>query len=182
MAKRDAGDRFYSVWATAWGPMGAVMGECGMRRVVLPHYSFDDLLQLLAWEHPSATRNDQAFGELASFARDYFNGKPADFSIIPCDLPSPATLSGAVLRACRSIPYGRTRSYVALAESIGRPDAAQAVAAALGKNPVPLVAPCHRVTYADGRLGGFSAPGGVELKRRMLELERRAIGPIASGH
>ena len=86
---------------------------------------------------------------------------------------SPATLTGKVLAACRKIPYGQTRSYGSLAQEIDAPDAARAVAAALGKNPIPLVVPCHRVTYSDGRPGGFSAAGGVALKLRMLALEKR---------
>jgi methylated-DNA-[protein]-cysteine S-methyltransferase len=78
-----------------------------------------------------------------------------------------------VLAACRKIPYGQTRSYGAIAKEIDAPDAARAVASALGKNPIPLVVPCHRVVYSDGRAGGFSSPGGVDLKLRMLAIEKR---------
>jgi len=164
---------FYAVWATPWGPMGAAAGPRGLRRVELPHYQPNDLAELLAWEHPGAIRDEKPFELLIRLSRDYFNGRKADFDEIPCDLPGEATFSGKVLRACRAIPYARTMSYSALACRIGRDDAARAVAAAMGKNPIPLVIPCHRVTYADGRPGGFSAAGGVQLKQRMLALEAR---------
>lgn len=166
----------YAVWPTAWGPMGAATVARGICRVELPHYPANPLRELLAWEFPGAAQDEAPFEQLVALSREYFNGKGADFASIACELPGEGSFAGKVLRACRAIPYGRTQSYHALAESIGRPDAARAVAAALGANPVPLVVPCHRVTYADGRIGGFSAAGGEELKRRMLELERGAAG------
>ena len=169
-AKRDE-SLFFDVWATAWGPMGAVASPAGLRRVVLPHFEFNDLVELLAWEHAGATRNTAPFEALIDLSRGYFNARPVDFDDILCDLPKESTFAGTVLRACREIPYGRTLSYSQLAMQIGREDAAHAVATAMGRNPVPLVVPCHRVTYADGRAGGFSAPGGPELKQRMLDLE-----------
>jgi methylated-DNA-[protein]-cysteine S-methyltransferase len=171
--KASAADRWYAVWATAWGPIGGVMGAAGLRRLVLPHYGRNDLGELLAWEHPGAARDEGPFAEIVRLSREYFDGRVVDFAQVPCELPRPGTLGGQVLRACREIPYGQTRSYGRLAESIRRPDAARAVAAALGRNPTPLVVPCHRVTYADGRPGGFSAPGGTQLKQRLLALEAR---------
>ena len=64
-----------------------------------------------------------------------------------------------------------TRSYGEVARSIGRPDGARDVGAALAANPTPIIVPCHRVVAANGALTGFSAPGGLATKRRMLELE-----------
>jgi methylated-DNA-[protein]-cysteine S-methyltransferase len=69
----------------------------------------------------------------------------------------------------REIPYGETRTYKWLAEKIGRPHAFRAVGNALGKNPIPIIYPCHRVVETDGSIGGYSA--GVDIKRRLLELE-----------
>jgi len=166
----------YAVWTTAWGPMGAVCGPEGVGRIVLPHYEFDQLEKLLRWEHPGARRDEAPLVALIDRTRRYFNAEVVDFDDIPCRMPGATTFAGRVHRAARTIAYGRTRSYSALADQIGRPEAARAVAAAMGRNPLPLIVPCHRVTYADGRAGGFSAPGGVEQKRRLLELERRAIG------
>ena len=77
----------------------------------------------------------------------------------------------AVYGATRTIPAGTTRTYGEIAEAIGRPLGARDVGAALGRNPFPIVVPCHRVVAANGALTGFSAPGGITTKRRMLELE-----------
>ena len=175
MSAAKSPDTAYAVWATAWGPMGAVASAAGLRRIVLPHYQLDDLAALLAWEHPAAKRDERPFEPLIALSREYFNGRRTDFGEIPWDLPPAGSFSGKVLRACREIPYGRTMTYSSLAERIGQPDSARAVGTAIGKNPLPLVIPCHRVVHAGGGPGGFSAPGGVELKKRMLELERTAV-------
>jgi O-6-methylguanine DNA methyltransferase len=82
-----------------------------------------------------------------------------------------------VYRALRGVKRGRTVTYGELAARAG--GGPRAVGGALAANPVPLIVPCHRVVRADGGCGGFSAPGGVALKRRMLELERRC-GPSSS--
>jgi methylated-DNA-[protein]-cysteine S-methyltransferase len=173
MAKATKG-KWYAAWATPWGPMGAVAGEKGLVRVELPHYALDDLRALLGWEHPNAVEDQAPFALLIERSRDYFGGKVADFSDVAVDLPGEGTFAGKVYRACRAIPTGRSMGYRDLSMEIGREDAARAVATALSKNPTPLVIPCHRVTYADGRPGGFSAAGGPDLKARMLDLERRA--------
>ena len=165
----------YAVWPTAWGPMGAAAGAKGICRVIPPHYPADHLRELLAWECPSASLDECPLADLIDLSRDYFNGKAVDFGRVACDLPPESSFTGKVLRAARSIPYGQTRSYHLVAEMIGCPDAARAVATALSKNPMPLVVPCHRVTYADGRCGGFSAPGGEALKKRLLDLEASAL-------
>jgi methylated-DNA-[protein]-cysteine S-methyltransferase len=74
-----------------------------------------------------------------------------------------------VWKTLRKIPYGETRTYKWLAEQIGKPQAFRAVGNALGKNPIPIIFPCHRVIETDGSLGGYS--GGTDLKRRLLEIE-----------
>jgi methylated-DNA-[protein]-cysteine S-methyltransferase len=175
MSESKTQDLRYGIWPTAWGPMGAVAGPQGIIKILLPHYSPTDLEQVLRWENPGASRDDKQgpFEKLADLARAYFNKQSVDFAEVLCVMPSPSTLTGRVLAACRRIPYGQTRSYGAIAKEIDAPDAARAVASALGKNPIPLVVPCHRVVYSDGRGGGFSSPGGVELKLRMLASEKR---------
>jgi len=169
-----ASELVYTVFPTAWGALGAVACGGELISVVLPHYQPDDLEALLTFRHPGAVRSDEAFRELTRLCRAYFNAQVVSFDDIPHRLPAESSFAGKVLRACRAIPYGRTLSYSSLARDINRPEAARAVAAALGKNPVPLVVPCHRVTYSDGRLGGFSAAGGLPLKRRLLDMEARA--------
>ena len=74
-----------------------------------------------------------------------------------------------VWETLKEIPYGETRTYKWLAEKIGKPHAFRAVGNALGKNPIPIIFPCHRVIETDGSLGGYS--GGTDIKRRLLEIE-----------
>jgi len=84
----------------------------------------------------------------------------------------PDSFTGRVMRAMAAIPYGETRTYGELAAALGT--SPRAVGGACGRNPVPLVVPCHRVVRADGGLGGYSAEGGVALKRQLLEHEARS--------
>jgi O-6-methylguanine DNA methyltransferase len=78
----------------------------------------------------------------------------------------------AVWLACMEIPRGQTRSYGWIAKRIGRPGAVRAVGTALGKNPFAPLVPCHRVIKSDGTLGGFSAPGGIKTKIKLLRKEK----------
>lgn len=174
--KKSKGPQWFTVFPTPWGPMGAVAGEAGVCRVVLPHYSTGDLANLLAWEHAGATRDDARFAALADACRSYFNGLPTDFAAVRIDLPAEGTFAGKVYRACMAIPFGRTKSYLELAKSIGRDDAARAVATMMSKNSTPLVVPCHRVIYSSGLPGGFSAAGGEEMKLRLLKHEAARSG------
>src|SRR5439155_15276195 len=90
---------------------------------------------------------------------------------IPLDQRGIDPFSRLVYEATREIRPGTTATYGQIARAIGRPDAARDVGAALARNHVPVIVPCHRVVAASGALTGFSAPGGIETKRRMLELE-----------
>jgi methylated-DNA-[protein]-cysteine S-methyltransferase len=97
-------------------------------------------------------------------------GDKTDLGEIPVNAEGSA-FERDVWQAARRIPCGEVRSYGDIAREIGAPGAAQAVGLALGRNPVPILVPCHRVLASDGRTGGFSAPGGVATKFRILEIE-----------
>jgi methylated-DNA-[protein]-cysteine S-methyltransferase len=101
------------------------------------------------------------------------DGRRADLRDIPVDERVFDELRHTVYAATRDIPPGSTRSYGEVARAIGRLDheGARDVGAALARNPFPIIVPCHRVVAANGALHGFSAPGGLATKRRMLELE-----------
>lgn len=99
--------------------------------------------------------------------RGYFRGERTEFDV-PLVLEG-TSFQGAVWRALSRIPYGETVSYGQVGAWIGRPNASRAVGLACGRNPVPIVVPCHRVIGADGRLVGFG--GGIDLKRRLLDFE-----------
>jgi methylated-DNA-[protein]-cysteine S-methyltransferase len=101
----------------------------------------------------------------------HFSGERQDFSDLPLDLSAGSSFEQAVWRAALAIPCGETRTYGDLARTVGQPGAAQAVGTALGRNPVPILVPCHRILAGAGRSGGFSAPGGVATKFRILEIE-----------
>ena len=99
------------------------------------------------------------------------DGRAVDLGFVILDEDGIDPLRRAVYAATRTISPGLTATYGEIARAIGRPDAARDVGAALARNPFPIVVPCHRVLGANGKLTGFSAPGGLETKRRMLELE-----------
>lgn len=100
---------------------------------------------------------------------EYFAGRRTEFGL-PLDWSLTSGFNRRVLRELvESVPYGSVVGYGELADRVGRPGAAQAVGAAMGSNPLPLVVPCHRVVESDGGLGGFG--GGPETKRKLLALE-----------
>ena len=98
---------------------------------------------------------------------EYFSGRRREFDLPLA--PAGTEFQRAVWTALRAIPYGETISYGELARRLGRPRAARAVGTANGRNPIPIVIPCHRVVGADGSLVGYG--GGLDIKRRLLELE-----------
>ena len=107
------------------------------------------------------------FDEVARQLELYFAGRLRDFALELAPRGTPFQLE--VWESLRRIPYGRTISYGELARYLGRPAASRAVGAANGRNPLPIVVPCHRVIGAGGELTGFG--GGLEIKRALLELE-----------
>ena len=118
---------------------------------------------------PSWRRDDAAFPEAVRELGEYFDGKRRTFDL---DLaPSGTAFQRAVLDALLTIPYGETRSYADIARQVGRPRAVRAVGAANGRNPLPIVIPCHRVIGSNGSLTGFG--GGLDTKRFLLDLETR---------
>ena len=100
---------------------------------------------------------------------EYLSGKRVAFEL-PLDLDGVSDFQRRALTACAGIPYGQTRSYAELARELGQAGAARAVGGAMAHNPLPLIIPCHRVLRSDGGLGGFG--GGLDIKRRLLDLER----------
>ncbi len=104
---------------------------------------------------------------------DYFAGKRREFSL-PLDFVG-TEFQKKVWKALLTIPYGETRSYGQIADQIGNPKAVRAVGAANGKNPISIIAPCHRVIGADGTLTGFA--GGLDAKSCLLQLEGARRGP-----
>ncbi|MFH8622296.1 methylated-DNA--[protein]-cysteine S-methyltransferase [Streptomyces vietnamensis] len=122
---------------------------------------------------------ERASGRLAEATRRldrYFAGEALDFDL-PLDWSLTTGFNRQVLRELAAgVPYGTVVGYGELARRVGQPGAAQAVGAAMGANPLPVVVPCHRVVESDGGLGGFG--GGLETKRQLLALEGVLPAPL----
>jgi len=99
-------------------------------------------------------------------------GEASDLSVVGLDMDGVPEFHRRVYAVARRIPPGATLTYGEIARRLGDPGLARAVGQALGRNPFPIVVPCHRVLAAGGKLGGFSANGGIRTKRRMLTIER----------
>jgi len=105
----------------------------------------------------------------------HLNGALQDFRDIPVDLDGVGPFVRKVCEAAREIPVGQTVTYADLANTLGRPSLARAVGRALGRNPIPLIIPCHRVMAAHGKPGGFSAFGGRVTKAKLLAIEGAVV-------
>lgn len=104
----------------------------------------------------------------AAQLEEYFSGGRKDFSV-PLN-PQGTDFQKKVWRAAEKIKFGQTASYKRIAELVGKPNAARAVGGALGRNPVPILIPCHRIVGANGRLTGFAL--GLDCKKKLLEIEK----------
>lgn len=113
-------------------------------------------------------RDEEALEELAGELGEYFAGNRRRFDVA-VDLTGATSFQREVLQEVREVPYGETATYGELAERLDRSGAGRAVGNALGRNPVPIVIPCHRVVRADGSVGGYTAGSGY--KEQLLELE-----------
>jgi methylated-DNA-[protein]-cysteine S-methyltransferase len=121
---------------------------------------------------PEAENNSRKLGEVQRQVNQYGLGKRRDFEFeLAAEGPE---FDKKVWKALMAIPYGTTTSYGAIAKQVGSPNAARAVGAANGKNPIALIVPCHRVIGANGTLTGYG--GGLPLKRKLLEHEARVSG------
>ena len=151
---------------TALGRCAIRWSEAGVTGVALPS----------ARPHPGPALEDGAvIPEAIRAAIDGITsvmaGERRDLREVALDEGGLDDFRRAVYAATREIGPGTTRSYGEVARAIGRPGDARDVGAALARNPFPIIVPCHRVLAANGALTGFSAPGGLRTKRRMLELE-----------
>jgi methylated-DNA-[protein]-cysteine S-methyltransferase len=160
-------------YASADSPFGTLLlarTPRGLVRLGLPGEDAEELLADLAGKvSPRILEAPASLDEERRELDDYFEGRRHGF-----ELPIDWQLShGFLLRArheIAAIPYGETRTYTDLAREAGNERAVRAAGSACSRNPIPLVVPCHRVLRSDGTLGGYA--GGLEMKRRLLELER----------
>ena len=166
---------------TGWAAFESVLGRCGVAwgpagitGTALPDEP-STVERYLTGRYPEVgvIAPPSTVGDAISRIQEVLAGRSDDdLSDITLDLTGVSEFAAAVYRLAREVPPGRTTTYGALAAQLGGPTVARAVGRALGDNPFPIIVPCHRVTGADGTIGGFSAPGGARTKRRMLLIER----------
>ena len=121
---------------------------------------------------PQPTKGSHVLKDLIN---QYLAGEFVTFNDVRIDNPTTTRFRQSVLDNCRKIRYGETISYGELAKRSGSPNAARAVGNIMKSNRLPLIIPCHRVLASGGKIGGFSAPSGVQLKQTLLHLESKLV-------
>ncbi len=164
----------YHVFESELGYCGIAWCHAGLTRVQLPAADAAEtgrLVQLRMhasiWSGSLPSAIETCVRELQSYAR----GNPVTFANVTLGFDDVPDFNARIYRVLRQIPWGETTTYGALAKSVGEPGAARAVGMAMGRNPWPIIVPCHRVLAAQKKIGGFSAPGGAATKEVLLRLE-----------
>jgi len=178
-AERPLDEPLWShVFETAMGRCGIVWSGQGIVASLLP----DASPERLARRHPAARPVDDLPPHIAHAVdgiRALLGGEPRDLRDVVLDERGIPEFRRQVHALTRAIAPGQTRTYGEIAAALGQPGAARAVGRAEGDNPFAPIVPCHRVMGAGGAPTGFSAPGGIDTKRRLLLIEARAAGQLA---
>jgi len=160
---------YWDAIATPIGRLLVAVSDAGLVRVGFRHTTAPAFTAQLAEQlDADVVRSPARTAHAVRQLRAYFAGRLRSFEL-PVDLGGLTTFQRRVLAATAAIPAGRLASYGDIARRIGRPGGSRAVGQALGRNPVPIVIPCHRVVAAGGRIGGYA--GGLGIKRTLLRLE-----------
>jgi methylated-DNA-[protein]-cysteine S-methyltransferase len=163
----------FTLFDTAIGRCGVAWSDRGLVGVQLSEAGDMETRERILQRFPTAAERPPppnvrlAIDAIAALLQ----GEPSNLSAIELDMDGVAPFHRRVYEATRTIPPGKTLAYRDVAVRLGTPGAARAVGQALGRNPFPIVVPCHRVLAAGGKIGGFSAHGGTETKRLMLAIE-----------
>jgi methylated-DNA-[protein]-cysteine S-methyltransferase len=167
------GNRNRWIFEAGGGWCGIAWTERGIAGLSLPSARREDATAGLDRSAADAVDSepDRRALELAGLVGRFLSGEDVDFSAVELDLSGAPPFRRRILEVVRSIPRGQVRTYGQVAVQAGSPRAARAVGGCMAGNPVPLVVPCHRVVGSDGRLVGFSAPGGIASKKRLLAME-----------
>lgn len=168
----------FALFDSAIGPCAIAWGARGVAGVQLPESNARETRKRLLQRFPDAqeTPPPPDVARVRDAIAGLLCGGPYDFSSVPLDIDRLPPFHRRVYEAARTIPIGSTLTYGALAARIGAPGAARAVGQALARNPFAIIVPCHRVVAAGGKMGGFSANGGIMTKCRLLAIERQATG------
>ena len=171
----------FTLFDTAIGSCAIAWGERGVLGVQLPEADAARTRARMRRRFPKAgeasppVQVQHAIDGIVAL----INGETVDFSAVPLDMEQLPAFPRRVYEVVRTIPCGATLTYGEIAKRLGVPAEARDVGEAMGRNPFPIIVPCHRVLAAGGKLGGFSAPGGAATKRRLLAIEgaRATDGP-----
>jgi methylated-DNA-[protein]-cysteine S-methyltransferase len=167
----------FTLFETPIGTGGIAWNERGVSGLQLPEPDAGRLRARLrrrfvgAVESPPPPEIRQAIDLITAL----LHGEPGDLSSVHLDMQGVPAFERRVYEVARAIPAGETVSYGDIASRLGGVHLAREVGQALARNPFPIVVPCHRVIAADGKLGGFSARGGVTTKQRLLSIERANV-------
>jgi len=163
----------FALFETAIGHCGIVWSELGVTGVQLPERNEPATRNRILRRFPAA--REAVPPDVVQHAIDdivaLLGGEPRDLTHVVIDTDGMAGFNRGVYAIARTIPPGATLSYGEIAERLGDRSLARDVGQALGQNPIPIIVPCHRVLAAGGKVGGFSAPGGVVTKLRLLTIE-----------
>lgn len=161
MSNKNNLENFYCYIRTPLGEILAVQGEKGLEQLLFP------INGIKVSPDPEWIEDFVCLKQVSDEINAYFNKELTTFSV---DIyPKGTPFQQSVWRALGTISFGTVVSYKYVAELIGNPKACRAVGGAVGKNPIPIIIPCHRVIGSDGSLTGFS--GGLDIKRYLLNLE-----------
>ncbi|HUC51136.1 MAG TPA: methylated-DNA--[protein]-cysteine S-methyltransferase [Xanthobacteraceae bacterium] len=171
----------FAFFDTAIGRCSIVWNARGVLRTRLPQANEQAARDRIRSRYPQAQEAappaeiQRAIDDMIALLR----GEPKDLSGIRLDMSEVPDFNRQVYDIARTIPAGATLTYGEIAQRLGDRALARDVGQALGQNPFPIIVPCHRVLAAGGKTGGFSAPGGIGTKMRMLTIERaQADGPV----
>ena len=145
--------------------------ERGILRLFIGCSKREQLLKQITHEFGNSIVRTPAKEDMVAKIKRYCAGEKVIFDKCALDWSLLTLFQQRVFKEAKKIPYGAVEAYSGLARKSGCPNGSRAVGNALAKNPFPLVVPCHRIIRGDGRLGGFSAWGGIALKERLLKLE-----------
>ncbi len=163
----------FTLFDTAIGWAGLAWNDRGLVGAHLPERDAEMARRSFLRRFPEAVEAEapEALGPVIAGIRALMRGERADLSGAVLDLERVPAFNAQVYEIARRIPPGETLTYGEIAAKLGDRLLARDVGAALGQNPWPIVVPCHRVTAAGGKLGGFSARGGARTKLRLLAIE-----------
>lgn len=167
---------FYTTFSSPIGSVSIASTEKGICRLELFREEKEFVRELSSGFKGRIVRDDGRFRTIREKLTSYFQGKPTGLEV-SLDLKG-TNFQKQVWTETAKIEYGGTKAYQEIASAINKPKASRAVGNALGRNPVAIVVPCHRVIRSDGTLGGFGY--GLPLKKKLLELEKAAIRPAGA--